>query len=60
MAIHDVTGRRVLYPIQNQWMDAGKYIEKMDAACHLLMAGVYIVELNINGKIQTYKLIHSP
>lgn len=60
MAIHDVTGRRVLYPIQNQWMDAGKYIEKMDAARHLLMAGVYIVELNINGKIQTYKLIHSP
>lgn len=60
LTIYDVTGRRVLYPIQNQWLDPGKYIEKMDATRNALVPGVYMVKLTINDSIQTYKLVHSP
>ncbi|GAB1404182.1 hypothetical protein MASR1M74_13610 [Lentimicrobium sp.] len=60
LTIYDLTGRRMLNQIPMQWMDAGKYVEKFDAARYLLKAGVYVAELSINGNIQTYKLIYLP
>lgn len=60
LALYDVTGRKILFPVQNQWMDAGKHIEKMILSNQQLVPGVYVVELTISGKRQTFKLIHSP
>lgn len=60
LQVRDVTGRVVLNHLQNQWMDSGKYVEKIDVNKIQLTAGVYLVELTINGQRQAFKLIHSP
>ncbi|HRI59271.1 MAG TPA: T9SS type A sorting domain-containing protein [Saprospiraceae bacterium] len=57
LALYDLRGRKVATLIDDQWMDYGKHIEKIDADRLHLAPGTYIAVLTVDGRVLKQKML---
>ena len=57
LQLYDLRGKVVATILDNEWLDYGKHIEKIDAVSLGLSPGAYVAVLTVDGKVLKQKML---
>ncbi|MCB9290192.1 MAG: glycosyl hydrolase [Lewinellaceae bacterium] len=57
LSVMDLQGREMARPIDDEWWDYGKYLERIDMQGFGLPPGVYFLLLSVDGEVEMRKVV---